>query len=169
MKRGPKKVKTASSPQQQQSFMPSPSPIVWFLLLDSATGEPYKKTTADKVAVSSSADVADFRDAVKTKHSNKLSSFDAADLLVYKSKAAFDKRNAPVDEGKEEPLEEDSFINGLVSSKKEALVVAVPPYLLLQTQNASFPLCEVPFYNNIYNATERDGRILFEYAFRPHL
>jgi hypothetical protein len=44
-----------------------PSPLVWFLLLDSATGEPYKETSADKVSVSSSADVADFRDAVKKK------------------------------------------------------------------------------------------------------
>jgi hypothetical protein len=54
--------------------MSTPS-LVWFLLLDAATGEPYKGTTADKVALSSTADVADFRDAVKTKHSNKLSSY----------------------------------------------------------------------------------------------
>ena len=98
-------------------------PLVWFLILDS-TGEPYKGTTASKVSVSSSADVDDFRKAVKAENSNKLSTFDAADLLVYKNKAAFDKRNAQ--EGKQEPLEEDSFINGLGTSKKEALVVFVP-------------------------------------------
>ena len=100
--------------------MSSPSsPLVWFQLLDSATGEPYKGTTADKVAVSSSADVADFRDAVKAKYSNKLSSVDSGELLVYKSKAAF------VD-GKEEPFEEDSLLDGLGKSKKEALIVVVP-------------------------------------------
>lgn len=69
------------------------SPLVWFLLVDSATGQPYKGTTADKVAVSSTADVADFRDAVKAKYSNKLSSVDAGELLVYENKTAFDKRN----------------------------------------------------------------------------
>jgi hypothetical protein len=51
---------------------------------------------------------------------------DAADLLVYKNIAAFNKRNATVADGKEKPLEEDSFINGYGASKKEALVVAVP-------------------------------------------
>jgi hypothetical protein len=72
----------------------------WFILVDS-NGVPYKSTTADKVSIPSCADVADFRDAAKTKHSNKLSSVDAAELLVYKNKAAFDKRNAAVDEGME--------------------------------------------------------------------
>jgi hypothetical protein len=108
------------------SMSSAPSPFVWFLLLDSATGLPYKGTGADKVAVYSSADVADFRKVVKTEHSNKLSSVDAADLLVYKNIAAFNKRNATVADGKEEPLEEDSFINGYGASKKEALVVVVP-------------------------------------------
>ena len=79
----------SSNPQQQSFSMSSPSSLVWFLLLNSATGEPYKGTSASKVSVSSSADLDDFRDAVKAKHSNKLSTFDDADLLVYKNKAAF--------------------------------------------------------------------------------
>ena len=78
--------------QQQQSSMSPPHPV-WFLLLDPADGLPCKGTTADKVAVPSSADVADFREAVKIKFSNKLSSIDAGDLLIYKNKAAFNKRN----------------------------------------------------------------------------
>ena len=101
----------------------SSSSLIWFLLLDSATGEPYKRTTADKVSVSSSADVADFRDAVKVKHSNKLSSVDASQLLVYKNKASFDKRNSQ--NGKEEPLEVDSLVDGLGETEEEALIVAV--------------------------------------------
>ena len=109
----------------------SPSPLVWFQLFDSATGKPYKKTTADRVAVSSSADVADFRDAVIEKFdkqkSSVLNGFASSQLLVYKNKAAFDKRNAAADDGKEEePLEEDSLLDGLGRSKKEALFVAVP-------------------------------------------
>ena len=103
----------------KQQFSSKSSPLlIWFQLLDSATGEPYKKTTADKVSVSFSADVADFRDAVKAKHSNKLSTFDAADLLVYKNKATF------VD-GKEEPLVPTESL-GLLGSKEDMLVVVVP-------------------------------------------
>ncbi|KAJ3194121.1 hypothetical protein HDU67_004850, partial [Dinochytrium kinnereticum] len=78
------------------------------------------------VSVGSSADVDDFREAVKAKNPNKLSFVDASDLIVYKNKATFDKRNAAIDEEKEEPLEEDSLIDGLGASKKEAVVVVVP-------------------------------------------
>jgi hypothetical protein len=93
----------ASNPQQQQSSsMSSPSPLVWFLLLDFATGKPYKGTTADKVSVSSLADVADFRDAVQLKYDkpNYLKDIPSSALLVYKNKLAFDKRNAAVDDVK---------------------------------------------------------------------
>ena len=46
--------------------------------------------------------------------------------------------------------------------KSTSLVVAVPTSILpYQTQLSSFPICQVPFYNNIYNATERDGWISF--------
>jgi len=120
----------ASNPQQQQSSSMSspPSPLVWFLLLDSATGEPYKGTSATKVSVDASADVADFRKAVKTEYDqpNYLKDIPASSLLVYKNKTVFDKRNAAVDDGKEEPLEEDSLLEGLGKSKKEALIVVVP-------------------------------------------
>jgi hypothetical protein len=77
-----------------------------------------------------------FRDAVKTKYDQPgyLKDIPAGALHVYKNKAAFNNRNATVDEGMEEPLEEDSFINGYGASKKEALVVVVPqPILSLQT------------------------------------
>ena len=99
---------------------------VWFQLLDAASGLPFNGTSADKVKVDASADVADFRKAVKSEFSNKLSSIDAGDLLIYKNKAAFNKRNAAVDDGKEEPLEEDSLIDGFGTSKKEALIVLMP-------------------------------------------
>ena len=119
----------ASNPQQQQSSSMSSaptSPFVWFLLLDSATGKPYKGTTADAVSLPPGSFVVQFRDAVKAKHSNKLSSLDSADLLVYQNKAAFDKRIAVAGEEREEPLEEDSLVYGLGTSKKEALFVVVP-------------------------------------------
>ncbi|KAJ2991792.1 hypothetical protein HDV02_003481 [Globomyces sp. JEL0801] len=54
----------SSNPQQLMSS--PPSHMVLFLLVDSDTGLPYKGTSADKVAVSSPADViAQFRKAVK--------------------------------------------------------------------------------------------------------
>jgi hypothetical protein len=129
-----RKVKMASSPQQQQSFMPSPSPLVWYLLLDSATGKPFKGTTVSSVLRSSLVVpvVDQFRKAVQAQYDkpNFLKDIPSGALLVYKNKAAFDKRNAAVDEGKEEPLEEDSFIESLGTSKKEALVVVVPSSLI---------------------------------------
>jgi hypothetical protein len=104
------------------------SPFVWFLLLDSATGKPYKGTSADKVAVSSSADVADFRDAVQLKYDkpNYLKDIPSGALIVYKNKAAFDKRNAAVDDGKEEPLKSSYKLKGLGETEEEAVVVVVP-------------------------------------------
>ena len=105
-----------------------PSPLVWFLLLDSATGLPYKGTSADYVSLPPGSVIAQFRDAVKAKYDqpNYLKDIPSGTLFVYKNKAAFDKRNATADDGKEEPVEEDSFINGLGASKKEALIVVVP-------------------------------------------
>jgi hypothetical protein len=151
-------------PSDQQSSVSPPS-LVWFLLLDSATGQPFKGATASSVLRSSLVVpvVDQFRDAVKAKLADShLKGVAPLDLKVYKNKAAFDKRNAAVDDGKEEPLEEDSPIDGLGSSKKEALVVVVPSSILpSQTQPSSFPLCHVPFYNSICNATERDGWISF--------
>jgi len=122
----------AQQQQQCSSTMSSPpSPLIWFLLVDSITGQPYKGTTADKVSIASMADVADFRDAVKKKDKDDgdagvLNPFKSSQLLVFKNKAAFDKRNAAADEGREEPLEEDSLVYGLGTSKKEALIVVVP-------------------------------------------
>jgi acetyl-CoA carboxylase beta subunit len=58
--------------------------------------------------------------------SNKLSSFDAADLVVYKNKESFDKRNTRVEPEREEPLEVDAVVEGLGTTKNEALIVLVP-------------------------------------------
>ena len=124
-----KKVKMASNPQQQRSSSMSspPSPLVWFQLLDSATGLPYKGTTVSSVLRSSLVVpvVDQFRKAVQAEYDQPgyLKDIPSSALLVYKNKAAFDKRNAAF---VEEPLEEDSLLDGLGRSKKEALVVAVP-------------------------------------------
>ena len=107
------------NPQQQQSSSMSPSsPLVWYLLLDSHTGEPYKETCVDCVSLSPACVIDQFRDAVKAKHSNKLSSFDADDLLVYRNKTAFVGR-------KEEPLDPTESL-GLLGIKDDMIVVAVP-------------------------------------------
>jgi hypothetical protein len=128
------KVKMSSNPQQQQqssSTMSSPpSPLVWFLLLDSATGLPYKKTTADYVSRTRGSVIAQFRDAVKKKYKDEdstiITGIASSQLLVYKNKATFDKRNAAVDEGKEEPLKSSCLLDGLGITEEDALIVVVP-------------------------------------------
>jgi hypothetical protein len=119
----------ASNPQQQQSSSMSspPSPLVWFQLLDSATGLPYKGTSADAVSVSPGSFVVQFRDAVKVKYDqpNYLKDIPPGTLLVFKNKTAFDKRNAAFVDGKEEPLDPTESL-GLLGSKEDMLVVAVP-------------------------------------------
>jgi hypothetical protein len=96
---------------------------VWFQLVDS-TGNSYNGTTADKVSLSTDADVIDFRDAVKGKHSNKLASVDADELVVYRNSTSFEMRSDS--QFKEEPLEEESPIDSLGGSKTDALIVVVP-------------------------------------------
>ncbi|KAI3631922.1 hypothetical protein MIR68_009758 [Amoeboaphelidium protococcarum] len=145
------------------------SPLVWFLLLDGVTGEPYRGTFATSVLRSSlppGSFIAQFRDAVQLKYDlpNYLQDIPSSTLLVFKNKAAFDMRNAAVDDGKEEPLEEDFLIDGL-GSEEDMLVVVVPlPIRRSETQSSSFPLCGVPFFNSIGNATESDGSISFEHT-----
>ena len=110
----------------------SPQRPVWFRLLDADTGEPYKGTSATKVFVASSADVADFRDAVHSKYDkpNYLRDIPSGALIVYKNKAAFDKRNAAVDDGKEEPLDPTESLGNLGS--KQDMLVVTPPQTLAQ-------------------------------------
>jgi hypothetical protein len=73
------------------------SPLIWFQLVDSS-GRPYKGTSADKVKLDSSADIADFKKAVKAKYDQPgfLKDISSGVLLVYRDKDAFDKRNASV-------------------------------------------------------------------------
>jgi len=136
----------------------------WFLLLDSATGQPYKGTTADFVSLPPGADVADFRKCVLRENSNKLASVDASDLLVYRNKAAFDKRNSScIDEGKVEPLKATRNLDGLGETEEDALIVVIPSLLSpsiqpsQQIQPLSLPPCRVPFFNNIGSIAESDG------------
>ena len=102
------------------------STSVWFLLVDS-NGQPYKKTSADKVKLPTASDIADFRKAIKTENSQKLSSFDASDLVVYKNKESFDKRDSEVEQERKVPIKSSCLLNGLGVTEEEALIVVVPP------------------------------------------
>lgn len=123
----------SNNPKQTQSSSMSspPSPLVWFLLLDAATGLPYKGTSADYVSPPPGSVIAQFRDAVQLKYDkpNYLKDIPSGALLVYKNKAAFDKRNA--DDGKEKPLDPTESL-GLLGSKEDMLVVVVPPSISSQ-------------------------------------
>jgi hypothetical protein len=106
--------------QQELSSLPSSS-LVWFLLVDSTTGEPYKGTSIDYVSLPSTAVIAQFRDAAHLKNSNKLSSVDAADLLVYKNKRVFSERP-------HRPLKVYRLLDhyGKTAEEDDMLVVVVP-------------------------------------------
>lgn len=93
--------------------------------MDYATGKPYKGTRATNVSIDASADLDDFRRVIHIENFSILTGITSSQLHVYKNKAAFDKRNAAVTDGKEEPLEEDTLIDGFGTSEKEALVVAI--------------------------------------------
>ncbi|KAL3815268.1 hypothetical protein ACHAXA_001880 [Cyclostephanos tholiformis] len=157
----------SSNLQQWSSTSHPPSPLIWFLLLDSVTGQPYKGTTADYVSIYSGAVVAEFRKLVHRENSNKLANIDASDLLIYENKAAFDNRSTADSEGKVDPLDPTQSVGGL-GSMEDMLVVAVPPPPIQPSlqirQPSSFPPCSEKFFNSIFNATEIDDGswILFE-------
>jgi len=109
---------------------PPPSPLVWFLLLDSETGKPYKNSSASSIErrLITVPVIDQFRKLAYLENSNKLAGVDASDLLVYKNKAAFDARNlTAVDEGTEGPLKVSSNLDdGLGETEEGALIVVVP-------------------------------------------
>ena len=71
---------------------------IWFHLYDYGTGKPYNGTTATTVSVPIGSDIDQFRDAVKAEYSDShLKGIDASDLLVFKNKQSFDKRDAAVE------------------------------------------------------------------------
>jgi hypothetical protein len=91
--------------------------LVWFQLLDSDVGQPYKGTSVSSILRSSLAVpmVDQFRKAVKAEFDqpNYLKDLPSSMLKVYKNKASFDKRTAGI--GKEEPLNSDMQQNGKIS------------------------------------------------------
>jgi hypothetical protein len=95
----------------------------WFLLVDSATGQPYKGTTASSVSLSPDADIIEFRKLVHLEISCILTGIDPSDHLVYKNKTAFDRRNSAAGEEKEQPLKPTESI-GILRSTEDMLVVA---------------------------------------------
>ena len=78
---------------------------IWFILVDSENGEPYKGTSADALFLPPGSAIFQFRKAVKAEHPNKLASVDASQLLVYKNKSVFRK-------GKENPLRSSCLLDG---------------------------------------------------------
>ena len=76
-------------------------PLYWFQLYDSDTGLPFKETTASSISGSSLEYpmIDQFRDAVKRKYKDDdsaiLTGIASSQLLVYRNKAAFDRRDLP--------------------------------------------------------------------------
>jgi len=118
-----------STPVLKTSTPSMSSPLVYYVLLDSATGEPYKGASEDAVSLSSGSSVVQFRDAVFLKNPKKLCSVDASDLIVYKSKRSFENRNAAAVDENEKPLKASFPLDGLGETDEDdkILVVVVPP------------------------------------------
>ena len=106
----------------------SQAPLIWFQLLDSVTGEPYRGTTVGSIKRSSLfVPVIDqFREAVTNMFEkyHYLVGIPPSALLVFKNKTEFDSRNS--NGGKHAPLEADLFMDGLGVTRQEALIVVVP-------------------------------------------
>ena len=102
--------------------MPSRS-HVWYELRDTLSGQPYQGATAEFVPLHPSDVIAELRMAIKTKQEHTLRFLDASTLLVYRNRAAFDKRNAG--EVEEKPLNPCYVISDL-GSVVEMLIVVVP-------------------------------------------
>jgi hypothetical protein len=90
---------------------------VWFDVVDSS-GRSYREAGVGRVQLSSSADVDDFKVAVRLQYTALLSGITSSELMVYKSIVSFDN--------KEEPLDEDSILVGLgLNAAEDALIVLV--------------------------------------------
>jgi hypothetical protein len=126
--------------------------------VDSDKGESYRGTSVSSVSLSCGSVVAQFRDAAHLKNSVILTGITPSQLLVYKNREAFDKRNDP---NENEPLRSSHCINGLGNKVEDALIVVVPP----PQPSLQFIPCKEPFYINIYKAsassTESDEWISF--------
>ena len=133
----------------------------WFRLYDSADGMMLQGTGATTVSLSPSAVVDDLRDAVQSEYADSLlKSIPAGALQIFRNKAAFDKRNDP----EAAPLDPTLAIGGL-GNEEDMLVVAIPPSVRpARVSFPSFVLCDLPFYNDISRATERDGWLMFEHT-----
>jgi hypothetical protein len=148
--------------QSKKFIMTTPS-LVWFILYDPDTGLPYKGTSADATYLEAGSLIVQFRKAVKVEYDqpNYLKDIPAGALVVYKNKAAFDKRNSANDNEKvriffkiksqEEPLKVSSPLTGLGQSDEEALIVVVPSSILTYDQIDS------EIYGDPYPTTMIDG------------
>ncbi|KAI3630238.1 hypothetical protein MIR68_011673 [Amoeboaphelidium protococcarum] len=91
---------------------------MWYFLVQ-ADGTPFSNSTADKVYVKSTDDIADLRKAVKAENAAILPNVDSSDLKVFRSKA--DLTGLPL--GEETPV---SDLGEAGKKKKSALLILVP-------------------------------------------
>lgn len=118
----------------------------WYRLLDSESGQPYKSTFNDRVSLPQDADVVNLREAVMSKNSAILIGFVSSQLIVYKNKAVFDRRNLEFSDGgtEEEPMKSNDILDSFGTLGEGELIVAVP-YL---TSLSSPSLSSMPCGNN---------------------
>ena len=112
------------SQQQPQVSSISNRQIVWYSLMESASGQPFMGMSTEKINIEPSADVTDFRKCVHSEKHKMLNGIDSSQLLVYKDMQSFEKRMSEVD--KELPLKSSFRLQNMGKSEENAIIVAVP-------------------------------------------
>ena len=98
---------------------------IWFRLVES---EGSKKSPVDKVTIRSTADVADFRKAVKAKCPNTLKGIDAFNLKVFFNAETLKANSA---------MEEDAPITGMTKQANKLASVDAEELVAYETYNAA--------------------------------
>ncbi|KAL3822180.1 LOW QUALITY PROTEIN: hypothetical protein ACHAXA_008196 [Cyclostephanos tholiformis] len=120
----------------------------WFLLLDSVTGQPYEGTMADFVSLHPDSVVTELRDNVLSKNVPIITNIVPSQLLMYKAQRR-----------KGRAAEVFSLSGWSWGNRRRGTRHCHPIIVVVDSaiQPSSFPLCQVPFFNSIFNATESDG------------
>ncbi len=100
---------------------PLSEPLELPFLLADPQGNPYKNCSVDIVELPPKSDVSDFRKAIKAENSDVLIGISPSQLRVYRHKAAFDR--------KDEPLDEFSLLDNTFGTDEENALIVVAPNL----------------------------------------
>jgi len=117
------------------------SPLVYYVLLDSVTGEPYKGASPTSILRSSVVVpvIDQFRKAVLQENSSILTGITPSQLVVYKNKHSFENRNGAAGDENEKPLKASYRLDGLgETDEDDKILVVVVPQLTQNDLSSTF-------------------------------